>query len=61
MSVGRSFLTMQGAAQAHAAVAGPIADPRAMEADLLLRAALRLEAVHDGWDNKRSELDSALR
>ena len=51
---------MQGATQAHAAVAGPIADPRAMEADLLLRAALRLEAVHESWDSRRSELDSAL-
>jgi flagellar biosynthesis activator protein FlaF len=52
---------MQTAAQAHAVVAGPIADPRAMEADLLLRAARRLEAVHDGWENRRTELDSALR
>ena len=52
---------MQGATQAHAAVAGPIADPRAMEADLLLRAALRLEAVHESWDSRRAELDSALR
>ena len=52
---------MQGATQAHAAIAAPMADPRAMEADLLLRAALRLEAVHETWDGKRSELDSALR
>jgi flagellar protein FlaF len=52
---------MQGAAQTHAAIAAPMADPRAMEADLLLRAALRLEAVHDGWDSRRSELESALR
>jgi len=51
---------MQGATQAYAAIAAPIADPRAMEADLLLRAALRLEAVHESWDSRRSELDSAL-
>src|SRR5258708_31648631 len=51
---------MQNAAQAHAMVAGQIADPRALEADLLLKAATRLQAVHDGWESKRSELDGAL-
>ena len=52
---------MQSAAQAHAIVPGQIADPRALEADLLLRAASRLQAVQDGWESKRSELDGALR
>ena len=42
-------------------VAGQIADPRALEADLLLKAASRLQTVHDGWESKRSELDGALR
>ena len=51
---------MQNAAQAHAMVTTPIVDPRALEADLLLKAAARLEAVHDGWESRRSELDGAL-
>ena len=41
-------------------VASELADPRAVEADLLLKAASCLEAVHDGWESKRSELDDAL-
>jgi flagellar protein FlaF len=36
------------------------ANPRELEADLLLTAAARLQAIRDGWDNKRAELDSAL-
>ena len=51
---------MANAAQAYAMVEGQIADPRALEADLLLKAASRLQAVHDGWDSKRPELDGAL-
>jgi flagellar biosynthesis activator protein FlaF len=40
-------------------VARQIADPRALEADLLLKAAAPA-AIHDGWDTKRAELDGAL-
>src|SRR5215468_5863859 len=51
---------MQNAAQAYGMVARQIADPRALEADLLLKAASRLQAIQDGWDTKRSELEGAL-
>ena len=52
---------MQSAAQAYGAVARQIASPRELEADLLLKAASQLQAVYDGWDRKRSDLDLALR
>lgn len=52
---------MQNAAQAYGAVARQIADPRELEADLLLRAASQMQAVYDRWDAKRSDLDVALR
>ena len=52
---------MQNAAQAYGAVARQIANPRELEADLLLKAASQLQAVYDGWDRKRSDLDLALR
>ena len=48
---------MQNAAQAYGAVAKQIANPRELEADLLLKAAARLQAIHDAWDGKRAELD----
>src|SRR5215471_12465737 len=51
---------MQSAAQAYGAVAKQIANPRELEADLLLKAASRLQAIHDAWDRKRAELDGAL-
>jgi flagellar biosynthesis activator protein FlaF len=61
---------MQTAAQAYGAVARQVASPRELEADLLLKAAARLQAVDDGWDDKacddkacddkRAELESAL-
>jgi flagellar biosynthesis activator protein FlaF len=52
---------MQKAAQAYGAVARQIANPRELEADLLLKAASQLQAVYDRWDGKHSELDVALR
>jgi flagellar biosynthesis activator protein FlaF len=52
---------MQNAAQAYGAVARQIANPRELEADLLLRAASQMQAVYDGWEAKRSDLDLALR
>jgi flagellar protein FlaF len=36
------------------------ASPRDLEANLLLQAASRLQAVHDDWDRERSALDGAL-
>jgi flagellar biosynthesis activator protein FlaF len=51
---------MQSAAQAYGTVAKQIASPRELEADLLLKAAARLQAIHDGWDGKRSDLTNAL-
>ena len=52
--------SMQHAAQAYGAVAKQTANPRELEADLLLSAAARLQAIHDGWDAKCPELDAAL-
>jgi flagellar biosynthesis activator protein FlaF len=51
---------MQNAARAYGAVARQIANPRELEADLLLKAASRLQAVHDAWDGKKPDLDDAL-
>jgi flagellar biosynthesis activator protein FlaF len=45
---------------AYRAVAKEIASPRELEANLLLKAAARLQAVVDGWDRNRSDLDAAL-
>jgi flagellar biosynthesis activator protein FlaF len=52
---------MRNAAQAYGAVARQIANPRELEADLLLKAASQLQAVYDRWDSERSALDVALR
>src|ERR1041385_8428950 len=51
---------MQNAAQAYATVAKQIVNPRELEADLLLKAASRLQTIVDGWDRKKSEPDAAL-
>ena len=51
---------MQSAAQAYGAVARQIASQRELESDLLLRAASRLQAIHDAWDNRKPELGDAL-
>jgi flagellar protein FlaF len=51
---------MQNAAQAYGNVAKQTSSPRELEASLLLQAASRLQAVHDGWDKSRSQLDEAL-
>jgi flagellar protein FlaF len=41
-------------------VAKQIASPRELEADLLLKAASRLQAIHDSWDSRKPELNAAL-
>ena len=41
---------MQHATKAYGQVAQQTASPRELEVQLLLRAASRLQAVHDDWD-----------
>jgi flagellar protein FlaF len=51
---------MHHAARTYGAIAKQTQSPRKLEADLLLDAAARLQAVRDRWDEKRCELDAAL-
>ena len=52
---------MQQGAQAYGAIAKKTASPRELEANLLLKAAARLQSVRDGWEERHSsELESAL-
>lgn len=51
---------MQHATDAYGKIAKQTANPRQLEADLLLKAASRLQAIQDGWDARRPELDAAL-
>jgi flagellar protein FlaF len=41
-------------------VAKQTSSPRELEANLLLQAASRLQAVQDSWEDKKSQLDAAL-
>src|SRR5262249_23051478 len=51
---------MHHAAQAYGKVAKQTSSPRDLEADLLLKAAARLQAISDNWDTKAREIDGAL-
>ncbi len=51
---------MHQAAKTYGKVAKQTVDPRDLEADLLLQAAARLQAIRDAWDSKRVDLDEAL-
>jgi flagellar protein FlaF len=51
---------MRYGAHAYGAIAKKIASPRDLEADLLLKAAARLQAVCDAWDGDKCSLDDAL-
>jgi len=51
---------MQHAAQAYGKVAKQTANPRELEADLLLRAAAKLQAVRDNWEQGKAKLEEAL-
>jgi flagellar protein FlaF len=51
---------MQNAAQAYGRVAKQIANPRELEANLLLQAASRLRAARDAATQDRPKLDDAL-
>ena len=53
---------MQHAAKAYAKVATETASPRALEANLLLKAAAKLQSVHDTWNDKKpSTLEDAIQ
>jgi len=51
---------MKNAAQVYGSVARQISNPRELEANLLLDAASRLQAVKDTWNGKGENLDIAL-
>src|SRR5215213_4393854 len=51
---------MQNPAQTYGNVARQIVNPRELEADLLLKAASRLQTVHDSWDAQKPTLEEAL-
>jgi flagellar protein FlaF len=51
---------MHKAAQAYGKVANQTASQRDLEASLLLKAASRLQAVHDGWERNKGDLAEAL-
>lgn len=53
-------LNMQYASKAYAKIAKETASPRELEAGLLLKAAAKLQAVHDSWQDRPSGLDDAL-
>ena len=52
---------MKEAARLYGNVAKQISSPRDLEANLLLEAAAKLQAVRDDWGGKRDNLDTALR
>jgi hypothetical protein len=47
---------MHQAAKTYGKVAKEIAKPRELEADLLLKAAARLQAIRDAWESKSPDL-----
>lgn len=51
---------MRHATLAYGATANQTASPRDLEADLLMSAAARLQAVRDGGTDKSPDLDAAL-
>jgi len=56
----RELCAMNHASKAYARVAKETASPRELEANLLLQAAARLQAVHDSWDDKPKGLNEAV-
>jgi len=56
----REHLEMNYASKAYAKIATETAGPRELEANLLLRAAAQLQAVHDTWRDKPKGLNDAL-
>ncbi len=51
---------MHYASKAYAKTAKETVSPRNLEADLLLKAAAQLQAVHDTWSDKPRGLNEAL-
>jgi len=51
---------MRHATLAYGATANQTASPRELEADLLMSAAARLQAIRDGWTDRSPDLDAAL-
>ena len=56
----REHDNMNYASKAYAKVAKETASPRDLEANLLLQAAAKLQAVHDSWGDKPKGLDEAV-
>ena len=56
----KEHLDMRHAVNAYAKTTVETASPRALEANLLLQAAAKLQAVHDSWSEKPRGLDEAL-
>ena len=56
----RELLDMHYASKAYAKIAKETAAPRELEASLLLKAAAKLQAVHDSWHDKPAGLNDAL-
>jgi len=54
------MLNMNYASKAYAKIAKETAGPRDLEATLLLKAAAKLQAVHDSWPDKPAGLHDAL-
>ena len=52
---------MKKAAQIYGSVGRQISNPRELEANLLLDAASRLQAVKDTWGGRAENLDTALQ
>jgi flagellar biosynthesis repressor protein FlbT len=56
----RERLEMNYASKAYAKIANETAGPRELEANLLLKAAAQLQAIHDSWRDKPKGLNDAL-
>ena len=52
---------MRSGSQVYKSVARQTSSPRELEATLLLQAAAQLQSVRDAWEQKRGDLDDALR
>lgn len=51
---------MQQAANAYARTSEAVLSPRELEATVLMKAAMRLQAISDDWEGKAGELGDAL-
>jgi flagellar protein FlaF len=51
---------MQQAVQAYKTVANETSSSRDLEATLLLASAARFQAIQNGWDHRKAELNGAL-